>query len=88
MELDPGKRASDSASASKQGSAPQGAQEQCKNYRNNSFGVGRNSAAYCAEWASEDMRRNTAIAYCALPLAGQEDMAKLLLNRYLVTNEQ
>jgi len=56
--------------------------ERCKNHRNTSFGVGRNSAAYCAEWAPEGMRRNTAIAYCVLPLAGQENMAKLFLNRY------
>jgi len=39
--------------------------EQYKNHRNTSFGVGRNSAAYCAVWAPEGMRRNTAIAYCA-----------------------
>jgi len=56
--------------------------ERCKNYRNTSLDVGRNSAAYCAEWASEDMRPNTAIPYCALPLAGQENMTKLFLNRY------
>jgi hypothetical protein len=46
-------------------------EERCKNYRNTSFGVGRNSAAYCAEWASEDMRRNTAIAYCAVGRPGK-----------------
>jgi hypothetical protein len=37
---------------------------------------GRNSVWYCAEWAPENMRRNTANAYCALPLAGQEDMVR------------
>ena len=31
--------------------------------------VGRNSVAYCAECVVTIMRRNTAIAYCALQIA-------------------